>query len=159
MSVKLLAVGIGVAAMIGAAGVATAEPAPAPAIDQPLDPAAAALPAPAQLTGILDDLVDPQVPDEVKSRLVAGGLQHHQTAVLDHRLREMGRRGGLPVTFTATDITAAGPNTVTSVVTAVAPKLPSPITRTVTFTNENGWLVSQDGADELIEEIVGRLPN
>jgi hypothetical protein len=29
----------------------------------------------------------------------------------------------------------------------------------VTFTDQNGWMLSQNGADELMEEIVGRLPN
>ncbi|MDD7814884.1 hypothetical protein [Mycolicibacter sinensis] len=165
MSVKLLIIGLGAVAAIAAPGTAIAETPSQPPLTvfhapHPQEPPpAAGLPSAEQLTGILDDLVDPRVSDEVKSGLVAGGLQRHQADVLDHQLRRLGHHGGLPLTFTASDIASTGPDTVTADVTATGPTLPAPITKPVTFTNENGWMLSQNGADELMEEVVGRLPH
>ncbi|MGV0624797.1 hypothetical protein [Mycolicibacter minnesotensis] len=165
MFAKLLTVGVGVAAAIAVPGVAAAEvPSPAPLTvfhaPHPQDPPPAPdLPAAEQLTGILDNLVDPRVSDQVKSGLVAGGLQRHQADVLDHQLRRLGRHGGLPLTFTAADITSTGPSTVSADVTVTGPTLAAPITKPVTFTDQNGWLLSQNSADELMEEVVGRLPH
>lgn len=171
MAIKRLAVGgaaVAAAGVVGFVAVTAAESTPvavAPVVFSaplPLDPApapAADLPAAEQLTGILDNLVDPEVSDEVKSDLVAGGLQRHQANVLDRKLRKAGHRGELPLTFTAENIQAAGDNTVSADVTVTGPKIPSPIEKNVTFVNENGWMLSQDTADELVEAIVGRLPN
>ncbi|AEF35546.1 MAG: hypothetical protein WBH51_07340 [Mycolicibacter algericus] len=165
MSVKLLTVGMGLAAAIAVPGVAVAEVPNQPPLTvfhapHPQDPPPATnLPSAEQLTGILDNLVDPQVPAEVKSGLVAGGLQRHQADVLDHQLRRLGHHGGLPLSFTATDIASTGPDTVSADITATGPGLPAPITKPVTFTDQNGWMLSQNGADELMEEIVGRLPH
>lgn len=164
MFAKLLTAGVGVAALIAAPGVAIAEgPSQAPLTvfhaPHPQDPPPAAnLPGAEQLTGILDNLVDPQVSDEVKSGLVAGGLQRHQADVLDHQLRRLGHHHGLPLAFTASNITSTGPDTVTADITVTGPTLPAPITKPVTFTDQNGWMLSQGGADELLEEVVGRLP-
>ncbi|OBJ71995.1 hypothetical protein, partial [Mycobacterium sp. 1274756.6] len=124
----------------------------------PADPATA-LPTAEELTGILDNLVDPEVSDEVKSDLVAGGLDRHRANVFNHKLRQAGHHGALPLTFTADNITAAGENTVTSDVTVTGPKMASPIEKNVTFVNQNGWMLSQAAGDELVEAIVGRLPN
>lgn len=169
MSSKLLTIGIGIgiglAAAIAMPGVAVAETAGQPPLPvfhapHPQDPPpAVTLPGAEQLTGILDNLVDPQVPAEVKSGLVAGGLQHHQADVLDHQLRRLGRHGGLPLTFTAANITSTGPETASADITVTGPALPSPVTKPVTFTDQNGWMLSQNGADELMEEVIGRLPN
>ncbi|MCV7314900.1 hypothetical protein H7J77_05020 [Mycolicibacillus parakoreensis] len=172
---KIFATGVTAVAVLGTAGLAatTVAESPAPAVHPvvfdtplPLDPPPTPAPAPAAdlptaetLTGLLDNLVDPQTSDELKSDLVAGGLQRHQANVLDHKLRQAGRRGELPLTFTADNIQSTGENTVSSDVTVTGPKIPSPIEKNVTFVNENGWMLSQDTADELVEAIVGRLPN
>lgn len=79
--------------------------------------------------------------------------------MLDHQLRRLGHHHGLPLIFTASDIASTGPDTVSADITATGPTLPAPITKPVTFTDQNGWMLSQNGADELMEEIVGRLPN
>lgn len=165
MFAKVLAIGIGIGAatVLNMPGPAVAE---MPSREQPTvfyaphpqDPPAANLPSAEQLTGILDNLVDPRVSDEVKSGLVAGGLQRHQADVLDHQLRRLGHHGGLPLTFAANDIAATGPGTISADITATGPTLPAPITKPVAFTDQNGWMLSQNGADELMEEIVGRLP-
>lgn len=165
MFVKLFTAGVGVAAVIGLPAVAAAEPLTQPPLTvfqtpHPQDPpSAASLPSAEELTGILDNLVDPKVSAEVKSGLVAGGLKRHQADVLDHQLRRLGHHGGLPLTFTAADITSTGTDTVSADITATGPTLAAPITKPVTFTDQNGWMLSQNGADELMEEIVGRLPN
>lgn len=165
MSVKLLAIGLGLTAAIAAPGVAAAEAlsqSPLTVFQAPhpqAPPSAADLPGAGQLTGILDDMVDPRVSDEVKSGLVAGGLQRHQADVLDHQLRRLAHHGGLPLTFAATNITSIGPDTVSADITTAGPALPAPITKPVTFTNQNGWMLSENGADELMEEVVGRLPH
>lgn len=174
MTIKLFATSAAAVAVLGATAVAPAvaeapiaprpvafdaplplDPPPAP---EPADPATA-LPTAEELTGILDNLVDPQVSDEVKSDLVAGGLDHHRANVFNHKLREAGHHGALPLTFTADNITAAGENTVTSDVTVTGPKMASPIEKNVTFVDQNGWMLSQAAGDELVEAIVGRLPN
>ncbi len=131
-------------------------PSPEPA---PADPAAAALPTAEDLTGILNNLVDPDVSDEVKSDLVAGGLDHHRANVFNHKLREAGHHGALPLTFTVANIEPTGADTVSADVTVTGPKMASPIEKNVTFVNENGWLLSQADGEELVEAIVGRLPN
>jgi hypothetical protein len=169
MTVKLLATGVAAAAAIGAAGLVSTTPAvqvapvvfdsPLPRDPAPNPPPPSDLPTAEELTGILDNLVDPEVSDQVKSGLVAGGLQPHQANVLDRRLRQAGRQGGLPLQFAATNIQSTGPTEVSTDVTVTGPKLAAPISKTITFTNQNGWLLSQDAADELVEGIVGRLPN
>lgn len=169
MTAKPLIVGVLSICVIGAGGTAATAPATADVasiaagVPRPLDPPppapAPALPTAEELTGILNNLADPEVSDEVKSGLVAGGMDRHRANVLNARLRKTGHEGGLPLTFTVADITSTGPDTVTGDVTVTGPKLAAPISRTATFTNQGGWLLSQDSADDLVEEIVGRLPN
>lgn len=78
MSVKVLTIGMGLAAAIAVPGLAVAEVPNQPPLTvfhapHPQDPPpTASLPSAEQLTGILDNLVDPRVPAEVKSGLVAG---------------------------------------------------------------------------------------
>lgn len=170
---KIFATSVAAVAVLGTAGLASMSvaapsvPAAQPVVfdsplplDPPPSPAPDAdLPTAETLTGLLDNLVDPETSDELKSDLVAGGLKRHQANVLDHKLRQAGRRGELPLTFTADNIQSTGDNAVSADVTVTGPKIPAPIEKNVTFVNENGWMLSQDTADELVEAIVGRLPN
>ncbi|CAJ1496262.1 hypothetical protein MU0083_001372 [[Mycobacterium] kokjensenii] len=163
MSVKLFTVGIGLAAMMAVPGVAVAETPSGPPLTvfhapHPQDPPPAAnLPNPEQLTGILDNLTDPRVSAEVKSSLVAGGLERHQTDLLDRGLRKLDKHHGLPLTFTAANITSTGPDTVDADITVNGPTLPAAITKPVEFTDQDGWMLSRNGADQLLDEITGRV--
>lgn len=143
--------------------IATAEAAPLPArpvpfgAPAPLEPPPAQdLPSPEQLSGILTDLTDPAVPEQVKNGLVQGGFDKREDHRLRHALDVAERRGELPLTFTVADIASPAPNDATADVTVTGPRLGAPITKTVSFTNQNGWLVSYDSAAELVEEVTGR---
>ncbi len=160
MYVRVFVTGIAALAMAG--GIATAAPAPAQeptvfGVPAPLDPAPApALPTAQQLGGILTDLTDPAVPEQVKSGLVQGGLDHAEDHRLRHALDVAEHRGELPLTFQVAGIASPAPGTATADVTVTGPRLGAPITKTVSFVDQNGWIVSYDSAAELVEEITGR---
>jgi len=164
MSVRVFVTGMAVLAAIGAGGIATAAAAPSGAqeptvfgVPAPLDPPPApALPSAQQLSGILTDLTDPAVPEQVKNGLVEGGFDHAEDHRLRHALDKAEHRGELPLSFQVAGITSPAPGAVDADVTATGPRLGAPITKTVSFVDQNGWIVSYDSAAELVEEITGR---
>jgi hypothetical protein len=161
MTVKLLAAGvtavaaIGVVVGVGSVGdPATVQAQPAVFLAPlPLDPAPSDLPTADQLTNILRNLADAGVGYQQKAPLVEGGIPSAQGHVLDHELRKAYRNGVLPLTFQVGDIQQAGPNTASADVTVSGPKLPSGISKTVTFVNQGGWLLSRDSAAAIIQDI------
>ena len=154
---------VGVAALaagfggIVAAGYASAQPVvpqQAPFGQDP--PPAADVPSAEQISGILTDLTDPAVPEQVKNGLVQGGFDRAEDHRLRHALNVAEHRGELPLSFQAANIASPSPGTATADVTVTGPRLAAPITKTLSFTNQNGWIVSYDSAAELVEEITGR---
>ncbi len=49
------------------------------------------------------------------------------------------------------NIQPAGPNTASADVAISGPKLPAPVTKTLTFVNQGGWVLSQDSATALMQ--------
>jgi hypothetical protein len=165
MTVKLLATGVAAAAAIGAVGVAWLAPGVAagePVAVQvqpmvfgaplPLD-APESLPSAEQLTNILNNLADAGVNYQQKAPLVEGGIPDQEGHVLDHELRKAYRNGELPLSFTVGNIQEAGPNTASADVTIGGPKIPAPVTKTVTFVNQGGWILSRDSAAAVMQDI------
>lgn len=176
MTVKLLATSVAAVAAIGAAAAGvTSMTAGGPAVPQvrpvavsaplPLDPPPAPSPIPApnpqaaqtlptadQLTNILVNLSDPGVSYTDKTGLVEGGIGSSEGHLVDHELRKAARDGDLPLSFNVANITAAGPNTASAEVTISGPKIPAPVTKTVTFVNQGGWMLSRDSAVALVQE-------
>ncbi|OBA64250.1 hypothetical protein A5647_02735 [Mycobacterium sp. 1100029.7] len=117
-------------------------PAPAPSAD---------IPTADQLTGLLNSLADPSVSFANKGNLVEGGISGTAAHVADHKLQKAAKNGDLPLTFNITNIAPAAPGSVTADVAVSGPKLPNPITQSVTFVNQGGWVLSRASAMELIQ--------
>lgn len=167
MKATILATGFAAAAVLGAAGLASTTTATGiratdqvqPVVfDVPLPrdpaPAPAALPTAEELTGILENLADPAAPYKDKTILVQGGINAQEGHRLDHLLRHAQHNGELPLTFTVANIAPAGADSASADVTVAGPKLPAPVTKNVTFANQNGWMVSYESAQELLEEAI-----
>lgn len=170
MDAKILAAGIAAVAATGAASLAALTTTPGdaapdrvqPAVfDVPLPrepapsppaPAPAALPTAEELTGILDNLVDPAAPYQDKNILVQGGITPQQGHMLDHQLRHAEHNGELPLTFSVANIAPADAGDASADVTVAGPKLPAPITKNITFANQNGWMLSYESVQGLVEE-------
>ncbi|MEB3983447.1 hypothetical protein OQ968_19530 [Mycobacterium sp. 663a-19] len=162
--VRTLAAGAGALAVIGAAGMASlAEPGqPAPvrlaAVGAPLpqDPPPAPavdanVPTADQLTSVLNSLADPSVSFSSKSSLVQGGISGIEAHVADKKLQKAAKNGDLPLAFDVTNIQPGAPGSATADVSVSGPKLTSPVTQTVTFVNQGGWVLSRASAMELLQ--------
>lgn len=162
MSVKSLATRVATVAAIAAAAsavsclatvapAATAAPvtvffAPSPAsgrYPQPLDPAIADVPAPEQLTGVLNTLADPNVPAVGKSYLIEGGLGGAEAAIMDHKMRKGVQKGKFPLAINVANIAPAGPGVATADVTASGPTM-EPRTVNLSFVDQDGWKLSRN---------------
>jgi hypothetical protein len=118
----------------------------------PQDPApAASTPTPAQLTGLLNGLADPNVPFANKSNLVEGGISGIEAHVADHKLSKAAKNGDLPLSFNIANIQSSAPGSATADVSVSGPKLPNPVTQNVTFVNQGGWMLSRSSAMELLQ--------
>ncbi|MHA7649311.1 hypothetical protein ACX9NE_05685 [Mycobacterium sp. ML4] len=117
----------------------------------PQDPAPAALPSPAQLTGILTSLADPNVPFANKSDLVEGGIGGTEAHIADHQLKKAAKNGDLPLAFSVANIQPAAGNSATADVSVSGPKLTPPVTQNVTFVNQGSWVLSRGSAMELLQ--------
>ncbi|BBY01674.1 hypothetical protein [Mycobacterium seoulense] len=159
-TVKLLATSAAAFAVIGgaAAGVASS----AAPVDQvrlaafgaplPQDPALAAdVPTADQLTGVLNSLADPSVSFASKSNLVQGGISGIEAHVADKKLQKAAKNGDLPLSFDVTNIQPAAAGSATADVAVSGPKLTSPVTQSVTFVNQGGWVLSRASAMELLQ--------
>ena len=159
-TVKLLATSVAAFAVVGgaAAGVASV----AAPMDQvqlaavgaplPQDPALAAdVPTAGQLTGVLNSLADPSVSFSSKSNLVQGGIGGIEAHVADKKLQKAAKNGDLPLSFDVTNIQPAAAGSATADVAVSGPKLASPVTQSVTFVNQGGWVLSRASAMELLQ--------
>jgi hypothetical protein len=123
----------------------------------PLDPvpspaAAANVPTADQLTGVLNSLADANVPFANKSNLVEGGISGTEAHIADHELKKAAKNGDLPLAFNVANIQpGAAPGSATADVAVSGPKIPSPVTQSVTFVNQGAWMLSRASAMELLQ--------
>jgi hypothetical protein len=110
------------------------------------------VPTPVQLTGLLNSLADPNVPFASKSNLVEGGISGTEAHMADHELKKAAKNGDLPLTFNVTNVQpGAAPGSATADVAVSGPKLPSPVTQSVTFVNQGAWVLSRGSAMQLLQ--------
>lgn len=118
----------------------------------PQDPApTAAVPTAAQLTGILTGLADPSVSFTNKSNLVEGGIGGTEAHLADHQLKKAEKNGQLPLSFSIANIAPAPGGSATADVSVSGPKLSPPVTQSVTFVNQGGWVLARSSAMELLK--------
>jgi hypothetical protein len=119
----------------------------------PQDPVPAAnVPTADQLTGVLNNLADPNVPFANKSNLVEGGISGTEAHIADHELKKAAKNGDLPLAFNVANIQpGTAPGSATADVAVSGPKIPSPVTQSVTFVNQGGWVLSRASAMELLQ--------
>jgi len=120
------------------------DPPPAPASN-------ADLPSAAQLTALMNSLVDPNVPFANKSDLIEGGINGMQASMADRRLQKAAENGDLPLTFNITNIQPGAPGSATADVAVSGPKIPSPVTQNWTFVNQGSWMMSRASAIEAVK--------
>jgi hypothetical protein len=113
------------------------------------------LPTADQLSGVLNGLADPNVPFANKSGLVEGGISGNQAAMGDHEIKKAAKKGELPLAFTVSNIAPAAGNGATAAVGISGPKIQPPVTQTLTFVNQGGWMLSRDSAMTLIQAATG----
>jgi hypothetical protein len=113
------------------------------------------LPTADQLSGVLNGLADPNVPFANKSGLVEGGISGSQAAMGDHEIKKAAKKGELPLAFTVSNIAPAAGNGATAAVGISGPKIQPPVTQTLTFVNQGGWMLSRDSAMTLIQAATG----
>ncbi|KAA8965828.1 hypothetical protein [Mycobacterium sp.] len=164
MTMKAFATGVAAVAAIGAAaaGVTGASASAAfhiqPVVFSAPLPAdqTGGLPTPSQLAGVLAGLADPNVPFANKSGLVEGGVSPTEAALADRALQKAAKKGQLPLSFTVTNVAAAGPDAATADVAVSGPKLSTPVTENVTFVDQGGWMLSRSSAMSLLQAASGR---
>jgi hypothetical protein len=168
-TVKFFATSVAALAVIGCAAAGTASiaapselasvqlaavSAPLPQDPPPALPTAAGanVPTPVQLTGLLNGLADPNVPFASKSNLVEGGISGTEAHMADHELKKAAKNGDLALAFNVTNIQpGAAPGSATADVAVSGPKLPSPVTQSVTFVNQGAWVLSRASAMQLLQ--------
>jgi hypothetical protein len=143
-----------------ASGVASTVPVRPVAAGAPLpqDPAptpAANVPTAAQLTGLLNNLADPNVPFANKTNLVEGGISGTEAHIADHEFKKAAKNGDLPLAFNVTNIQPGAPGAATADVAVSGPKLNPPVTQSVTFVNQGGWILSRASAMDLLQAAGG----
>ena len=165
MSVKSLSTGVAAVAAVGAAAagvtciasVTAALPQVQPVVfttPLPLDPVvppAADVPTPDQLSTVLNTLQDPSVSFANKGYLIEGGVPV-PASLADHELQKAAAKGSLPLTFSFTSITPAGPAVAAATLTATGPHL-APTYENLTFVDQGGWKLSHDSAMTLIQSV------
>jgi hypothetical protein len=167
-SLKSLATGVAAVAALGAAVVGVTpitsvaaggpEPvrlaavgAPFPQDPPPAPVPGASIPTAAQLTGLLNSLADPNVPFANKSNLVEGGISGTEAHMADHQLKKAAKNGDLPLAFNVANIQPGAVGSATADVAVSGPKIPSPVTQSVTFVNQGSWMLSRASAMELLQ--------
>ena len=160
MTPKLLAAGAAAVAVAGSAAVgATALATSIPAVPgqvqlavsgapMPLNPAAA-VPTVDQLNTVLYGLADPNVPFAAKGNLVEGGIGRIEARTADALMLKAVANGQLPLTFSVSNIAAAGPGAATASVTASGPTMP-PTTSSISFVDQGGWKLSRASATTVL---------
>jgi hypothetical protein len=123
----------------------------------PLDPPPATdLPTVSQLTTIMVNLSNPDVSYKPKEGLVEGGINPGEGHGLDHELKKGSRNGDFPLSFEVSNIQPAGPDRASADVAISGPKLPAPVTKNLTFVNQDGWMLTRDSAMELVQAATAR---
>ena len=122
----------------------------------PQDPVPAAnIPTAAQLTSLLNNLADPNVPFANKSDLVEGGIGGTEAHIADHELKKAQKNGDLPLGFSVANIQPGANGAATADVSVSGPKLNPPVTQSVTFINQGSWILSRASAMELLQAAGG----
>jgi hypothetical protein len=160
-TVKSIAAGVAALAAVGGAAAGAVSIAPNSGLAQvqlsaigaplPQDPPGANLPTAAELTTLMNSLVDPSVPFANKSNLIEGGINGMQASMADRRLQKAAANGELPLTFNITNIQPAAPGSATADVTISSPKRASPVTQNWTFVNQGGWVMSRASAIQAVK--------
>jgi hypothetical protein len=163
-TVKSIAAGVAALAAVGGAAAGAASVAPHSGLAQvqlsavgaplPQDPPpvpGANLPTAAQLTALMNSLVDPGVPFANKSNLIEGGINGMQATMADRRLQKAAANGELPLTFNITNIQPGAPGSATADVTISSPKRPNSATENWTFVNQGGWMMSRASAIQAVK--------
>jgi hypothetical protein len=163
-TVKSIAASVAALAAVGGAAVGVASIAPhegpgqvqlsavgAPMPQDPPPAPAAGMPTVAQLTALLNSLVDPSVPFADKGNMVEGGISGMQAHIADKRLKKAAENGDLPLTFNITNIQPGAPGSAMADVAVSGPKITSPVTQNVTFVNQGGWMLSRASAIQAIQ--------
>jgi hypothetical protein len=164
-TVKFFASSVAALAVIGGAAAGTASIAApsqltsvqlaavgAPLPQDPPPASGTSAPTPVQLTGLLNSLADPNVPFASKSNLVEGGISGTEAHMADHELKKAAKNGDLPLAFNVTNVQpGAAPGSATADVAVSGPKLPSPVTQSVTFINQGAWVLSRASAMQLLQ--------
>jgi len=114
----------------------------------PLDPAAD-VPTADQLNSVLYGLADPSVSFQTKGYLVEGGIGLIEGRAADGVMKNAVAKGMLPLSFSVSNITAAGPGAATASVTASGPTL-APTTQSITFVDQGGWKLSRASATTVL---------
>lgn len=114
----------------------------------PRDPAAD-IPTTDQIAGVLNGLADPGVPFASKGYLVEGGIGRLEAHTADALMKNAVAKGQIPLSFTVSNIVAAGPGAASATVTAAGPGMP-PTTQTVTFVDQGGWKLSRASASSVL---------
>jgi hypothetical protein len=125
--------------------------APFPQDPPPAPVAGANVPTAAQLTGLLNSLADPNVPFANKSNLVEGGISGTEAHMADHELKKAAKNGDLPLAFNVANIQPGAAGSATADVAVSGPKIPSPVTQSVTFVNQGSWMLSRASAMGLLQ--------
>lgn len=123
-------------------------------VPMPQDPVpapATSVPTAAQLTGILNNLADPNVSFTDKGNLVEGGIGGTEAHLADHQLKKAAKNGQLPLAFSIANIQPAAGGAATADVSVSGPKLSPPVTQNVTFVNQGSWVLSRSSAMELLQ--------
>jgi hypothetical protein len=122
----------------------------------PQDPApAASVPTSDQLTSLLTNLADPNVPFANKSNLVEGGISGTEAHLADHEIKKAEKNGELPLAFNVSNIQPTAGGGATADVAVSGPKINPPVTQSVTFVNQGGWVVSRASAMALLQAAGG----
>ena len=174
-ALKALTTGVAALGAIGAAAIGVTSLAPVPAgsaaqvqlaavgvpggsalpQDPPPAPAPPAsgvtMPSSAQLTGLLNSLADPSVSFTNKGNLVEGGISGTEAHLADHELQKAAKKGDLPLTFSVANIQPGAAGSATADVSVSGPKLPNPVTQSVTFVNQGSWMLSRASAMQLLQ--------
>lgn len=114
----------------------------------PLDPAAD-VPTADQLSSVLYGLADPSTSFQSKGYLVEGGIGLIEGRAADGLMKNAVAKGMMPLSFSISNIAAAGPGAATASVTASGPTLPT-TTQAITFVDQGGWKLSRSSATTVL---------
>ncbi|MEB3020920.1 hypothetical protein [[Mycobacterium] crassicus] len=121
----------------------------------PEPPLGAAVPTAEQVTAILNQLTDPNVPDADKAKLVEGGLSPEEMNQSDQGLAKLDRHHALPFTFTVTDIQPAINDMAGVTAALTGPREPLPVTQPLVLADHNGtWQLTHDSYEPTFANMV-----